>query len=61
MVIDDEIDVRQQAREVVRLHVHQRDAIEALDLLRGEHLDLQIEQLEHPQVLRPASRRTCSR
>ena len=54
VVIDDEIDLRQQAREVMRLHVHQRDAIEALDLLRGQHLDLQVEQLQHPQVLRPA-------
>ena len=52
VVIDDQIDVRQQAREIVRLHVDQRDAIEALDLLRRQHLDLQIEELQHPQVLR---------
>ena len=34
MMIDHEIDLRKQAREVMRLHVDERDAIEALDLLR---------------------------
>jgi hypothetical protein len=37
----------------VRLDVHERDPIEGLDLLSDHHLNLQIEQLEHAQVLGP--------
>ena len=39
--------------KVVRLDVDQRDLVEALELLRRQHLDIEIEQLHHPQVLGP--------
>jgi hypothetical protein len=54
MVIDDEIDVWQQSREIMRLDIHEGDAIERLDLLGRHDLDLQIEELEHAQVFGPA-------
>ncbi len=54
MVIDDEVGLWQQAGEVVRLDVDQGDAIEPLHLFGREHFDLQVEQLEHPEVFRTA-------
>ena len=53
MMVDDQIDARQQAAEVVRLHVDGRDAIEARELVGRDRLDLDVEQVGHAQVLRP--------
>ena len=53
MVVDDQIDARQQPAEVVRLHVDGGDAIEARELVGRDRLDLDVEQVGHPQVLRP--------
>ena len=43
----------QQAAEVVRLHVHGRDALELLERRRRDLLDVDVEHVGHPQVLRP--------
>jgi hypothetical protein len=51
MMIDDEIDLGQQAAEVVRLHVHGGDSVEALEVGRRDGLDLDVEQVGHAQVL----------
>ena len=56
MVIDHQVDVRQQAGEVMRLHVHERDLVELLELLRRQRLDLEVEQLHHAQVFGPGHR-----
>ena len=42
-----------EAAEVVRLDVHERDAFEALEVRRRDGLDLDVEQVRHPQVLGP--------
>ena len=50
MVIDHQVDVMQQPRKVMRLDVNQRNLVERLELIRRDGLDLQIQQLHHPQV-----------
>ena len=52
-MVDDQVDARQQPAEVVRLHVDRGDAVEARELRRRDRLDLDVEQVGHPQVLRP--------
>jgi hypothetical protein len=51
MMIDHQVDLRQQPREVVWLHVDERDPIEAFHLRCRQYLDLQVQQLQHAQVL----------
>ena len=53
MVIDDEVDAVDQPAEVVRLHVDHRDAVVFLQRGGGDRLDVDVEQVHHPQVLRP--------
>ncbi len=53
MVIDDQVDAIDQAAEVVRLHVDHRDAVVFLQAVDGDRLDVEVEKVDHPQVLRP--------
>ena len=53
VMVDDEVDAVDEAAEVVRLHVDHRDAVVLLDRLRRDRLDVDVEQVDHPQVLRP--------
>ena len=53
VMVDHQVDAVDRAAEVVRLHVHHRDPIELLDLLGREDLDVDVEQVHHPLVLRP--------
>ena len=53
VMVDDQTDAVDRAAEVVRLHVHHRDPIERLDLLQRDDLDVDVEQVHHPLVLRP--------
>ena len=53
VVIDDQVHARQQAAEVVRLDVDRGDAIEGAELVRRQRLDLDVQQVGHPQVLGP--------
>ncbi len=53
MMVDDEIDAIDQAAEVVRLHVDHRDPVELLQRLGGHRLDVDVEQVDHAEVLRP--------
>ena len=53
MMIDDEVDAVEQAAEVVRLDVDRGDAVELLERGRRDRLDVDVEQVGHPQVLRP--------
>ena len=53
MVIDDEVGALEQAAEVVRLHVDGRDALELVERRRRDRLDVDVEHVRHPQVLRP--------
>ena len=54
VMVDDQIDAIDQAAEVVRLHVDHRDAVEFLQRRRRDRLDVDVEQVHHPQVFRPA-------
>ena len=49
-MVDDEIDVRQQARKIMRLDVHQRDLVEVLEVFGFQRLNLEIEQLHHAEI-----------
>ena len=53
MVVDDQVGAIEQAAEVVRLHVDRRDAVEASKRRGRDLLDLDVEHVRHPQVLRP--------
>ena len=53
MVIDHEVHAIDEPGEVVRLDVHHRDAIERREVCGGHRLDVDVEQVGHPQVLRP--------
>ncbi len=53
MMVDHEIDAREELAEVVRLHVDRRDAVEAGELGRRDRLHLDVEQVGHPDVLGP--------
>ena len=53
MMIDHEIDAIDDALEVVRLNVDHRDAVELRDLFRPNRLDMDVEEVDHPHVLRP--------
>ena len=53
MVIDHEVDVIDRAEEVVRLHVDHRHALVLGDLCRRDDVDVDVEQIRHPDVLRP--------
>ena len=53
MVVDDQVDARQQAVEVVRLDVDGGDAVEAGELVGRDRFDLDVEQVGHPHVLGP--------
>ena len=50
MVIDDEIDAVETG-EVVRLNVDHADAVEVFDGVRRDRLDVDVEQVRHPDVL----------
>ncbi len=52
MVIDDEIHAIDQSAEVVRLHVDHRDAVVFLQAVDRDRLDVDVEQIDHPQVFR---------
>jgi hypothetical protein len=53
VVIDDQVDPVDQPAEVVRLHVDHRDPVVLVERLRRDRLDVDVEQVHHPQVLRP--------
>ena len=53
VVVDHEIDLVDEPREVVGLHVHHRDPIEPGEVLRPDRLDMDVEQVQHPEVLGP--------
>ena len=52
-MVDHQVDAVDDAREVVRLDVDHRDALELGDLRRRDDLDVDVEQVHHPLVLRP--------
>ena len=52
VMIDDQVHAIDLAAEVVRLHVHHRDAIEVCDVRRRHLLDVDVEQVHHPLVFR---------
>ena len=49
MMVDDEVDAV-EAREIVRLHVDHADAIELLDGVLRDRLDVNVEQVGHADV-----------
>ena len=53
MVVDHQIDAVDLAAEVVRLHVHHADPVVCADALGRHVLDVNVEQVHHPQVLGP--------
>ena len=53
VVIDDEVDLVDHAAEIVRLHVDHRDPIVLLHRVGGQRLDVDVEQVRHPQILGP--------
>ena len=53
MVIDHEVHAIDQLSEVVGLDVDHRDAVELLQVLRRHLLDVDVEQVDHAEVLRP--------
>ncbi len=53
MVIDHQVGAVEHPAEVVRLHVHGGDALELLERRRRDLLDVDVEHVGHPQVLRP--------
>ena len=52
-MVHHQIDPWQQAAEVVRLHVHRRDAIEGREVGGGHGFHVDIEQVGHAEVFRP--------
>ena len=40
----------------MRLHIDQGNLVEVLELVGGDRLDLEVQQLDHPQVLGPRHR-----
>ena len=52
-MVDDQVRAIEHAAEVVRLHVHGRDAIEPAERGRRDLLDVDVEHVRHAQVLRP--------
>ena len=52
MVVDDEVDAVDEAAEVVRLHVDHADAVELPDGLGRHDVDVNVEQVQHPEVFR---------
>lgn len=53
VVVDDQVHAGQQTAEVVRLDVDRGDAVEARELVGRQRLDLNVEQVGHPDVLGP--------
>jgi hypothetical protein len=52
-MVDDQVHAIDGAAEVVRLHVHHGNPIEVVQLPGGDDLDVDVEQIHHPDVLRP--------
>ena len=53
VMVDHQVHAVDLAREIVRLHVHHRHAVEVGQVGGRDDLDLDVEQAHHPQVLGP--------
>jgi hypothetical protein len=53
MMVDDQVDAIDEAAEVVRLHVDHADAFVLADGLGRHDVDVNVQQVHHPEVFRP--------
>jgi hypothetical protein len=53
MMVDDQIDAIDLAAEVVWLDIHHRHPVVVGDVPRRDDLDVNVEQVQHPQILGP--------
>ena len=60
MVVDHQVDAREQTAVVVGLHVNGGDPIELRQRLRRHGLDTDIQQVGHPEVFRPRDTLECA-